>query len=153
MSADRRSGRGATLTIGELSRRTGVPVRLLREYEGLGLLYTLGRSEGNYRLFDETALWCVRQVQRARALGLTLKEIREVCDAYLAGRAPMAVLLKEKLGAAGARVDRRLAELQAQRALIADVGEHLAVAIAGGDADEFLEPDPRRTPARSAATA
>ena len=144
---------GAPLTIGELSRRTGVPIRLLREYERLGLIYTLGRSEGNYRLFDETALWCVRQVTRARALGLTLKEIREVCDVYLAGRAPIGVLFKEKLDAAGARVDRRLAELRAQRAQIAEVSQRLASAIARGDADEFLEPDPRRTTPRSAATA
>jgi DNA-binding transcriptional MerR regulator len=45
------------LTIGQLSRRTGVPIKALREYEQLGLLYTRGRSESNYRLFDEDALW------------------------------------------------------------------------------------------------
>jgi ATPase subunit of ABC transporter with duplicated ATPase domains len=142
------------LTVIEQIFRGDAPeIRLLREYERLGLIYTLGRSEGNYRLFDETALWCVRQVTRARALGLTLKEIREVCDAYLAGRAPFGVLLKEKLDAAGARVDRRLAELQAQRARIAEVSQGLASAIARGAADEFLEPDPRRTTPRGPVTA
>jgi hypothetical protein len=48
------------MTIGALSRRTGVPVKALREYEDLGLIYTVGRSAGNYRLFDEEALWCRR---------------------------------------------------------------------------------------------
>jgi hypothetical protein len=37
-----------------------VPVKALREYEDLGLIYTVGRSAGNYRLFDEEALWCRR---------------------------------------------------------------------------------------------
>lgn len=44
------------MTIGQLARRTGVPVRTLREYERLGLLYTLARSESNYRLFTEETL-------------------------------------------------------------------------------------------------
>jgi hypothetical protein len=51
------------MTIGQLSRRTGVPIKALREYEQLGLIYTLGRSESNYRLFDEEALWCVQVIR------------------------------------------------------------------------------------------
>jgi DNA-binding transcriptional MerR regulator len=43
-----------------LSRRTGVPVKALREYEDLGLIYTAGRSAGNYRLFSGEVLWCSR---------------------------------------------------------------------------------------------
>ena len=34
----------AAMTIGGLARRTGVPVKTLREYEDLGLIYTVGRS-------------------------------------------------------------------------------------------------------------
>jgi len=41
------------MTIGDLSRRTGVPVKTLRKYEDMGLICTAGRSPGNYRLFDE----------------------------------------------------------------------------------------------------
>ena len=48
----------AAMTIGTLSRRTGIPVKALRAYEDMGLLYTMGRSPGNYRLFDDEALWC-----------------------------------------------------------------------------------------------
>lgn len=46
----------ARMTVGELSRRTGVSVRKLREYTDLGLIYTLGRSPANVRLFDTDAL-------------------------------------------------------------------------------------------------
>jgi hypothetical protein len=45
----------SVMTIGTLARRTGVPVKTLREYEDLGLIYTVGRSAGNYRLFGEEA--------------------------------------------------------------------------------------------------
>src|SRR5262249_30217391 len=93
----RAARRMAAMTIGELSRRTGVSVRLLREYEGLGLLYSLGRSAANYRLYDESALWCVRQVERGRSLGLTLRELREVCDAYRRGESSLGELLRPRL--------------------------------------------------------
>jgi DNA-binding transcriptional MerR regulator len=33
------------MTIGTLSRRTGIPVKALRTYEDMGLLYTVGRSD------------------------------------------------------------------------------------------------------------
>jgi MerR family regulatory protein len=42
------------MTIGNLSRRTGVPVKALRQYEDMGLVYTAGRSAGNYRLSSTT---------------------------------------------------------------------------------------------------
>jgi MerR family copper efflux transcriptional regulator len=74
---------GNTMTIGELSKRTGVPVEQLRRYEDLGFIYTVGRSAGNYRLFDESAEWCVGVVSRWRTLGLTLSEIGELIHHYL----------------------------------------------------------------------
>jgi len=40
------SRQSTVITIGALSRRTGVPVKALREYEDLGLIYTVGRSAG-----------------------------------------------------------------------------------------------------------
>ena len=71
------------MTIGALSRRTGVTVKTLREYEDMGLIYTAGRSPGNYRLFDEEALPCVRMITTLRGLGLTLAEIEELAGTYL----------------------------------------------------------------------
>lgn len=74
---------GETMTIGELSQRTGVPVKRLRRYEERGFIYTVGRSAGNYRVFDESALWCVNLVTTMRSLGLTLKEIDQLVEVYL----------------------------------------------------------------------
>lgn len=44
------------MTVGELSRRTDVPIKALREYTDGGLIYTVGRSATNYRLFGNDAL-------------------------------------------------------------------------------------------------
>ncbi len=56
------------MTIGQLARLTGVSIKALREYAQLGFIYTLGRSESNYRLFDESALWCVQVIHITRMM-------------------------------------------------------------------------------------
>jgi DNA-binding transcriptional MerR regulator len=133
------------MTIGQLSRRTGVPIKILREYERLDFIYTLGRSEGNYRLFDERALRCVQAVQRFRSLGLTLKEIHEVVAICLEQpEASFGPLLNQKLDQALARVDDRLAELRAQRRRIIEFQATEAAFLAGRSDLGPFDPDTYR---------
>src|SRR5258708_9222252 len=107
------SSNPAAMTIGGLSHRTGVPVKTLREYEDLGLIYTVGRSEGNYRLFDEEALWCVGVIGTLRVLGLTLAEIRDLTATYLERTdEPIGPRLSEVLHAVRARTEKRITELR-----------------------------------------
>jgi MerR family transcriptional regulator, copper efflux regulator len=80
VSDGRQSG---LMTVGELARRTGLSHKSIRELEGRGLIYSAGRSESNYRLFDQTALWCVGAVTQLRSLGLTLAEIEQLHASYL----------------------------------------------------------------------
>lgn len=80
MKDGRQSG---LMTVGELARRTGLSHKAIRELEGRGLIYSAGRSESNYRLFDQTALWCVGAVGEMRSLGLTLAEIEQLHVSYL----------------------------------------------------------------------
>src|SRR5260221_2327975 len=108
--------RSNAMTIGQLSRRSGVSIKVLRDYEDLGFLYTLGRSESNYRLFGEEALWCVQVIQGLRSLGLTLKEIRALLTRSCEhASSPISVLLEAPLAQALARVEERLTTLQALR--------------------------------------
>ncbi len=79
-SDDHRSG---LMTVGQLSRRTGLSPKAIRELEDRGLIYSVGRSEANYRLFDDTALWCVGAIGELRSLGLTLAEIEQLHRLHL----------------------------------------------------------------------
>jgi MerR family copper efflux transcriptional regulator len=81
-SEEERTG-GRLMTVGELARRTGLSAKAIRHFEGLGLIYTAGRSEANYRLFDESAIWCVQVIGSLRSLGLTIKEIQQLAAVYL----------------------------------------------------------------------
>src|SRR5215211_4889253 len=71
------------MTVGELARRTGMSAKAIRQFEALGLIYSAGRSEANYRLFDESAIWCIQAIVSLRSLGLTIKEIQQLAAVYL----------------------------------------------------------------------
>lgn len=139
---------GATMTIGELSKRTGIPVKQLRRYEDLGFIYTVGRSTGNYRLFDESALWCVGVVKTWRALGLTLTEISDLVGAYLTQPEDnIGPRLAERLAAVRARSGGRIEELERLLARIDDF-EAAHQAELRGQADlRWTDPRHRADPA------
>jgi DNA-binding transcriptional MerR regulator len=128
------------MTIGELSRRGGVPVKALRAYTDMGLVYSAGRSPAGYRLFDDSALWCVAVIGQLRGLGLTVAEIRELAAIYL-GRPgePIGPHVAERLRCARGRADARIRDLQALRQRIDEV---LADG-AGLAGDAFRGTDPR----------
>jgi MerR family copper efflux transcriptional regulator len=132
------------MTVGELSRRTGTPIKALRRYEGLGLIYTAGRSPANYRLFDDSALWCVEVVNGLRRLGLTVAEIRELAGVYL-GRPeePIGPHLADRLRRVRTRLDARIAELRELRRRIEAFEASEAPALAGTGGADFRAADPR----------
>ena len=134
-------GHTRVMTIGTLSRRTGVPVKALREYEDLGLIYTVGRSSGNYRLFDEEALWCVAVITTLRGLGLTLAEIGDLADSYLQRSGePVGPRLAEVLDAVRARTENRIAELGEVLRRIDDYRSRFADQLAGRADFRNLDP-------------
>src|SRR5215470_5104665 len=108
--------RSNAMTIGQLSRRTSVPIKVLRTYEDLGFLSTRGRSESNYRLFGEEALRCVQGVQNMRALGFTLKEIQALIKhTEEPPGEPLDSLLQEGLAQILARIETQINTLQDRR--------------------------------------
>jgi MerR family copper efflux transcriptional regulator len=68
------------LKIGELSGRVGVAKSALRFYESAGLLGPSERTPAGYRIYGPEALGRVQFIQRAKALGLSLDEIRRLVD-------------------------------------------------------------------------
>jgi DNA-binding transcriptional MerR regulator len=66
------------LTIGDLSRRTGVKVPTIRYYEQMGLLAPAERSDGNQRRYGIPERERLSFIRHARDLGLTIEAIREL---------------------------------------------------------------------------
>jgi MerR family transcriptional regulator, redox-sensitive transcriptional activator SoxR len=65
------------LTISEVARQVGLQASAIRYYEQIGLLPPSRRVSGQRR-YDSTALYRLTIIQRARQLGFTLPEIRQL---------------------------------------------------------------------------
>lgn len=68
------------LSIGDLSRRTGVKVPTIRYYEQMGLIAAAVRSEGNQRRYEPADRDRLAFIKHARDLGFTIDAIRELLE-------------------------------------------------------------------------
>jgi len=64
--------------VGQLAEEVGINTETVRYYEKLKLLPKPKRKESRYRIYDETDLKRLLFVKRAKELGFTLKEIKEL---------------------------------------------------------------------------
>ncbi len=112
------------MRIAELEQRTGVSRHTLRYYEKEGLLLEVGRRGNNYRDYSEKAVQRVGMVRQLKALGFSLKEIREVLDALRSDSIDCdqgAALMAEKKAA----VDRKITELKAVSRMLGEEQKRL----------------------------
>ena len=109
-----------SLSIGALSKATGTTVETIRWYERVGILLPPARTKGNYRSYRAAHLERLSFVRRARDLGFTLDQVRELlrladekdqsCDA-------VDRVAREHLE----EVERKIADLEALRRELQDL--------------------------------
>lgn len=69
------------MKIGQLSRATGLPIDTIRYYEQQGVLPRAERqTSSGYRLYGHDDVERLQFIRRAKALGFTLGEIRELME-------------------------------------------------------------------------
>ncbi len=69
-----------TMRIGQLAKAAGVATSALRYYDAAGLLGPATRSEAGYRIYQPGAVGRLQFIRRAQALGLSLREVRELLE-------------------------------------------------------------------------
>lgn len=140
-----------TMRIGQVAHEAGVGVETLRYYEREGLLREPDRRASGYRRYDRAVLGRLRFIQRAKALGFTLREVKELlrlCEDESATRAEVRQRAEEKI----ADIEAKVADLQRMRSVLARLtascdgvgsldGCPIIQSLAGGDRPA---PDPCR---------
>ncbi len=71
------------LTIGQVAKAAGIGIETIRFYEREGLFDPPPRRPSGYRQFPEEVVHRLRFIRRAKELGFSLKEIRELLDLRL----------------------------------------------------------------------
>ena len=66
--------------VGQLADEAGINVETVRYYENIKLLPRPKRRESRYRIYGENDLARVKFIVRAKELGFTLKEIKELLN-------------------------------------------------------------------------
>jgi len=97
-----------SLTIGTVAKRAGVPIDTIRYYEREGLLPEPLRRASGYRSYNETAIRQLRFIRRAKDLGFTLEEIRDLLALSSDRRGGVKAVRKrteQRLASIDARID------------------------------------------------
>src|SRR5579864_9113090 len=102
------------LTIGEVSRRSGVASSALRFYEQRGLISS-ERHDGGHRRYPRAVLRRIAFIVFAQRIGLSLDEIGAELAKLDPNRAPNRRDWSRLSGTWTARIDQRIAELELLR--------------------------------------
>ena len=103
-----------SLRIGEVARRTGLPVKTIRYYCDEGLLQPRARSESGYRLFDEENLAELTIIRSLRAMDVSIPELARILEVRRAGVCNCSVL-KDSIAAKMESINLRIDELAAMK--------------------------------------
>jgi MerR family mercuric resistance operon transcriptional regulator len=110
---------GGELSIGALSKRSGVNIETIRYYEKIGVMPKTDRTAAGYRIYGSDHLKRLSFVRRGRELGFSLDELRELLrlvDGHAYTCAEVRAMTLEHL----AEIRRKIADLRRLKRVIAD---------------------------------
>ncbi|WP_420335486.1 Cu(I)-responsive transcriptional regulator [Roseibium sp.] len=109
------------MNIGTASEQSRLPVKTIRYYEDIGLVRPL-RSENGYRDFSDADLQTLKFLQRARSLGFSIEECRELLSLYEDGNrasADVKAITQSKI----VEIDRKIDELKSLKRVLTTLSD------------------------------
>src|SRR3546814_16623549 len=102
------------MNIGTVAEKSGVPPKTIRYYESIGLIPSADRRANGYRTYSEIDMYTLNFIKRARSLGFSVDEVRDLLDlwrdnrsARAKGKALHSEKLKPEKGRVGQECDRK----------------------------------------------
>ena len=102
------------VAIGEAAQRSGVSARMVRHYEGLGLLPAVARTDSGYRQYGDADIHTLRFIKRSRDLGFSMEEIAELVGLWNNRRRASASVKRIAQKHVG-ELEQRIADMQAMQ--------------------------------------
>ncbi|MEP0707616.1 MULTISPECIES: Cu(I)-responsive transcriptional regulator [Hyphomicrobiales] len=106
------------MNIGEAAARSGVPAKTIRYYEDIALIDSADRTANGYRAYSEDDVHTLRFVARARGLGFTVAQCRDLLALYR-DRERSSADVKAIAESHMSEIDDKIAGLRAMRETLA----------------------------------
>jgi MerR family copper efflux transcriptional regulator len=111
------------MDIGATSKASGVSVKMIRHYEAIGLLRNVARTHANYRIYSANDVHVLRFIRRARDLGFSMADIKELLGLWQNKSRPSAAVKR----IAGRHIDalkRKIAKLDSMVRTLEHLSRH-----------------------------
>lgn len=102
------------ISISEAAAQSGLPAKTIRYYESIGLVYPPQRGSNGYRRYDQGTVHILQFVKRARNLGFSVEECRNLLSLYRDKKRASAEV-KRLAEQRVADIDTKIVELTAMR--------------------------------------
>ena len=108
----------SAMNIGTVAEQSGVPAKTIRYYESIGLITPAARELNGYRRYGSTDMRALSFIKRARGLGFSVEEVRDLLDLWR-NRKRASATVKELAAQHLQALDRKIEELQSIRRTLA----------------------------------
>jgi MerR family copper efflux transcriptional regulator len=102
------------MNIGQAATATGISAKMIRYYESIALIPAGKRTDSGYRIYGDNDLHTLRFVKRARLLGFSLEQIRDLLSLWQ-NKARASADVKTIAMGHVAELNQRIAELTEMR--------------------------------------
>ena len=108
------------MNIGTVAEGSGVPPKTIRYYESIGLIHPAARGPNGYRTYASVDLRTLNFIKRARSLGFSVEEVRDLLDLWR-DKTRTSVAVKSLATRHLEALDHKIEELSSVRKALADL--------------------------------
>lgn len=119
------------MNIGQASKASGISAKMIRHYESIQLIKASRRTDSGYRTYGDNDVHTLRFIKRARTLGFSLEQIRDLLSLWQ-GPDRASADVKAIAQAHVVQLQQRIRELTEMR----DTLSHLTHACSGDERPE-----------------
>lgn len=109
--------------IGRAAKESGVSVKMIRHYEAIGLLPKAVRTLAGYRVYGPNDVHMLRFIKRARTLGFSMADIKELVGLWK-NKARSSAAVKKIAGQHIDELKRKIAELESMVSTLEHLSRH-----------------------------
>lgn len=114
---------GTQMNIGHTAQVSGVSAKMIRHYEGIGLIPKASRTDSGYRTYTASDVHTLRFIRQARNLGFSIRQIEELLGLWRNQRRPSSKVKALAL-AHVEELDARIRELEAMKQTLQALAAH-----------------------------